>query len=230
MTLPDTTSQSDDKLHYTSYLIYRRADSGDRDAAAFTSSLSALIAEMTARGVTVRGCYDVSGMRADADLMFWLVGSSAESLQQAARDLRRIAGVFGLVPRWSVMGLARESEFNKSHIPAFVEGKPAKRWLTVYPFVRSYEWYLLGDHERSSLLSEHGQLGRVYPDVLTNTVASFALNDYEWLVGIECDDLDRTVDMMRSLRASASRRHVRLEVPFFTGRKTEIADLAAVLQ
>lgn len=229
MTLSDTSTQSDDKLHYTSYSVYRLGDGGDRDTAAVTAALSAFVTEFAQRNVTVRGFYDVSGMRADADFMVWLLAEDAESLQAAARALRAALGRFGLVPRWAVVGLARESEFNKSHIPAFVEGKPAKDWLTVYPFVRSHEWFLLGDHERSSLLKEHGMLGRDYPDVLTNTVSAFALNDYEFLVGIECDDLDRTVDMMRDLRASASRRHVRVEVPFFTGRRTEIADLAKVL-
>lgn len=229
MTLSDTSTQSDENFHYTSYSVYRHTDGGDHDAAALTSALSTFVTDFAGQQVTVRGFYDVSGMRADADFMVWLIARDAESLQAAARELRKILGRFGLVPRWSVIGLARESEFNKSHIPAFVEGKPAKNWLTVYPFVRSYEWYLLGAHERSSLLTEHGQLGRDYPGVLTNTVASFALNDYEFLVGIECDQLDRTVDMMRALRASASRRHVRVEVPFFTGRRTEIVDLAKVL-
>lgn len=229
MTLSDTSTQSDDKLHYTSYSVYRHTDSGDHDIAALTTALDTFVSDFSERNVTVRGFYDVSGMRADADFMIWLVGDDAESLQAAARKLRSLLGRFGLAPRWSVIGLARESEFNKSHIPAFVEGKPAKNWLTVYPFVRSHEWFLLGAHERSSLLKEHGMLGREYPDVLTNTVASFALNDYEFLVGIECDDLDRTVDMMRALRASASRRHVRVEVPFFTGRRTDIVDLARVL-
>ena len=65
-----------------------------------------------------------------------------------------------------------------------------------------YEWYLLPDQERRELLVEHGQMGREYPDVRANTVASFALGDYEWILAFEADELYRIVDLMRHLRAS----------------------------
>ena len=89
--------------------------------------------------------------------------------------------------------------------------------MCVYPFVRSYEWYLLEDEERRRLLAEHGQMARDYPDVRANTVASFALGDYEWILAFEADELHRIVDLMRHLRGSETRRHVREEVPFYTG-------------
>jgi len=94
---------------------------------------------------------------------------------------------------------------------------PEADFICVYPFVRSYEWYLLEDEERRSLLSEHGQMARDYPDVRTNTIASFALGDYEWILAFEADDLTRIVDLMRHLRGSETRRHVREEVPIYTG-------------
>jgi chlorite dismutase len=99
----------------------------------------------------------------------------------------------------------------------------------VYPFVRSYEWYLLPDDERRALLAEHGRMAREYPDVRANTVASFALGDYEWILAFEADELHRIVDLMRHLRGSETRRHVRLEVPFHTGRRRDTADLVAAL-
>jgi len=99
----------------------------------------------------------------------------------------------------------------------------------VYPFVRSYEWYLLPDEERRAMLAEHGKMARGYPDVRANTVASFALGDYEWMLAFEADELHRIVDLMRDLRASTARRHVREEVPFFTGKRTELGDLIANL-
>jgi peroxiredoxin len=95
--------------------------------------------------------------------------------------------------------------------------------------VRSYEWYLLPDEERRALLAEHGQMARGFPDVRANTVASFALGDYEWILAFEADELHRIVDLMRELRASGARRHVREEVPFFTGRRRDVADLVTNL-
>ena len=79
------------------------------------------------------------------------------------------------------------------------------------------------------MLVEHGQMGREYPDVRANTVASFALGDYEWVLAFEADELHRIVDLMRDLRASKARLHVREEIPFYTGRRREIGELVAAL-
>jgi chlorite dismutase len=73
-------------------------------------------------------------------------------------------------------------------------------------------------------------MARDYPDVRANTIASFALGDYEWLLAFEADELHRIVDLMRELRASGARRHVREEIPFFTGPRIEPAQLVASLR
>jgi chlorite dismutase len=99
----------------------------------------------------------------------------------------------------------------------------------VYPFVRSYDWYLLPDGKRRAMLAEHGQMARGFPDVRANTVASFALGDYEGLLAFKADELHRIVDLMRHLRASKARLHVREEVPFPTGRRKRVAELIADL-
>ncbi|MGD0937344.1 MAG: chlorite dismutase family protein, partial [Streptosporangiaceae bacterium] len=98
-----------------------------------------------------------------------------------------------------------------------------------YPFVRSYEWYLLDPGERRKMLAEHGVLAREYPDVRANTVSSFALNDYEWILAFEADELHRIVDLMRHLRGAEARRHTREEIPFYTGRRKPVGELVAAL-
>ncbi|MGN6687536.1 MAG: chlorite dismutase family protein, partial [Actinomycetales bacterium] len=100
---------------------------------------------------------------------------------------------------------------------------------SVYPFVRSYEWYLLPDEDRRRMLADHGKMARGYPDVRANTVASFSLGDYEWILAFEADELHRIVDLMRHLRGSEARRHVREEVPFYTGRRRQLGDLLSAL-
>jgi len=191
-----------------------------------------LLAELTDEptpGVTLRGFYDVSGLRADADLMVWLHGESAEALQSAQRTLRRSRELAPLVPTWAAMGVHRPAEFSARHEPAYMRGAEPKEWLTIYPFVRSYDWYLLPVEERRAMLAEHGREGRTFPHVLSNTVASFALGDYEWLLALEADDLTDLVDLMRHLRATDARRHVREEIPFFTGRRIAAEDVAEVV-
>ncbi|HEX5858643.1 MAG TPA: hydrogen peroxide-dependent heme synthase [Microbacterium sp.] len=181
-------------------------------------------------GVTVRGFYDVSGLRADADLMVWLHGPNAEDLQRALRRLRRTELLKNLLPTWNAMGVHRDAEFNRQHVPGFLRDIPPKQWLCLYPFVRSFEWYLLPEEERRRMLAEHGRKGAAFTGVLANTVASFALGDYEWLLPLEADDVTDLVDLMRDLRATDARRHVREEVPFFTGRRLELREIPEILQ
>ena len=95
--------------------------------------------------------------------------------------------------------------------------------------MRSYEWYLLPDEERRFMLAEHGKMARGYPDVRANTVASFALGDYEWMLAFEANELHRIVDLMRHLRGSETRRHVREEIPFYTGKRRGIAEIVDAL-
>lgn len=194
------------------------------------AELDTLIATLEASGVVTRGLYDVSGMRADADIMLWLHGSDPAGLQQALRDLRRTALLSPLELVWSAMGVHRDAEFNKSHVPGFLRGIEPKGWLCLYPFVRSYEWYLLPEEERSAMLAQHGRAGAAFTSVTANTVSAFALGDWEWLLPLESDDLIDLVDMMRDLRNTDARRHVRDELPFYTGRRITALELAEVVR
>jgi chlorite dismutase len=219
-----------DMIRYTAWSVFAVSDRiGDADRPALAAEVEQLFASFAADGITIRGVYDVSALRADADLMVWWHAATAEELQSAYNRFRRTGLGAHLRPVWSVMALHRPAEFNKSHIPAFLADEKARDYVCVYPFVRSYEWYLLEDSERRALLAEHGQMAREYPDVRANTVASFALNDYEWILAFEADELHRIIDLMRHLRGSETRRHVREEVPFYTGTRREIAEVVAAL-
>jgi peroxiredoxin len=215
-----------DSIRYTMWSVFRLVDRlGDADRAAEGAEVEKLFAELAESDVVVRGVYDVAGLRADADLMVWWHAARSEDLQDAYHRFRRTALGRRLQPVWSQMALHRPAEFNKSHVPAFLDGEEPRRHVSVYPFVRSYEWYLLEDADRRRMLADHGMMARDYPDVRANTVASFSLGDYEWILAFEADDLHRIVDLMRHLRGSEARRHVREEVPFYTGALTPVADL-----
>jgi chlorite dismutase len=217
-------------IRYTMWSAFRVAEPlGPARREPLVAEVDTLLDQLAAKDVVVRGTYDVSGLRADADLMVWWHAGTAEALQDAYSRLRRTALGRHLTPVWSSMALHRPAEFNKSHIPAFLAGEPAHAYVCVYPFVRSYEWYLLPDVERRDMLAEHGRLARGYPDVRANTVSAFALGDYEWILAFEADELHRIVDLMRDLRASRARRHVREEVPFFTGRRRPVGELVMSL-
>ncbi|TQL67187.1 chlorite dismutase [Nocardioides albertanoniae] len=219
-------NELNDTIRYTMWSVFSLAETlGEADRKAEAVEVEELFAAFADDDIVVRGTYDVAGLRADADVMFWLHADSSDKLQSAYHRLRRTTFGARLVPVWSQMALHRPAEFNRSHLPAFLADERTHDYAAVYPFVRSYEWYLLDDKERRRLLAEHGQMARGYPDVRANTVPSFALGDYEWILAFEADDLSRIVDLMRHLRGSETRRHVREEVPFYTGARVEIADL-----
>jgi chlorite dismutase len=216
-------------IRYTMWSVFRLRDALPADRTATAAEVDELFEQLGAKDVVVRGVYDVAALRADADLMVWWHAESSDDLQEAYQRFRRTALGAACEPVWSQMALHRPAEFNKGHVPAFLSDEQPRGYVSVYPFVRSYEWYLLPDEERRALLAEHGQMARGFPDVRANTVAAFALGDYEWLLAFEADELHRIVDLMRHLRGSRARLHVREEVPFFTGRRKPVAELVAGL-
>lgn len=201
-------------VNYTMYAVFR----AQRLGSATPGEVLAALGDID--GLATRGWYEISGFRADADVLIWWHATDVETLQAAYRAVVS-ASDGALEPVWSNIGVHRAAEFNRAHVPAFLAGDDPRGYICVYPFVRSREWYLLPEAERAQMLRDHGAAARDYRDVLANTVAAFALGDYEWLLAFESDDLIRIVDLMRELRATEARRHVIEETPFFTGPRVD---------
>lgn len=217
-------------VRYASYPVFKvipeKMVELDREVAA--KEVSALLDEWSDR-VQTRGVYSTTGFTATADLMLWWVGRTADDIQGLLVAFRRTQLGRALEQQEAFMGITMPAEFAKDHQPAFVKGEPPKKYICVYPFVRAHEWYLLAPEERGSLLREHGDAGREFPDVLANTTSAFGLGDHEWILCFEADGPERIVHLIRRLRATEARRFTKVEVPFVTGiRKdvvTAIADL-----
>jgi hydrogen peroxide-dependent heme synthase len=224
-----TSEAPNPPVRYTVWAVYARTGAAV-DGAAGAAELDAWAHDLGDDDVVLRGAYDVSGLRAEGDVMLWLHGPSAESLQAAMRGFRRTAVGAVTTLAWSAMGTHRPAEFSRDHVPSFMTGTQPLGWLCVYPFVRSYEWYLLPEDERREMLREHGIAGRAFRGVQANTVAAFALNDWEWILALESNDLHDLVDMMRDLRSTQARRHVREEIPFHTGRRIDAEGVVEVLR
>lgn len=222
-----------DELIYAFYPVFRagprmRELSGEQidDAA---QEIENLFKGFSDRGVSVRGTYATAGFRPDADLMLWWVGPSPDVLQDLMVAFRRTSVGGRLELTHAFMGLVKPAEFTADHSPAFVRGEPPGRYLSVYPFVRTPEWYLLPREERAAMLAEHGEIGREYPDVLANTTSAFGINDWEWILAFEADSLDRLVDCIRRLRDAKARLYTKEEVPFVTGIRKEVREALADL-
>lgn len=223
-------SMSPDRPQYTMWSAFSHTPGSlvaGREAAG--KELAQLLDRLARAGVTVRGLYHLGGLSADADWMIWWHAETLSELQDAYQQLRRTTVGRAARPVWSTAGTHRPAEFNREHAPAYLSGREPERYLAVYPFVRSYDWYLLDADERRALLAEHGRASHGFPDVLSNTVAAFGLGDYEWVIALEAAEPTRLVDLMRAFRYTGARLHVRLETPFFTGERVDATDLVAVL-
>ncbi|MEJ4100495.1 hydrogen peroxide-dependent heme synthase [Corynebacterium mastitidis] len=211
---------------YTQWAVFRTAPGalgGERGEAA--AQVQGLLDRLADAGkVTVRGVYLASGFKAEADFIIWWHAEEFSDLQAALNAFRRettLGQVSELV--WCGNGLHRPSEFNKAHLPSFIMGEAAERWMTVYPFVRSYDWYVLDPADRRRILAEHGRAAASFKDVRANTTAAFALGDYEWMLAFEAGSMDRIVDLMHKMRYTEARLHVREEVPFYSGLRVDTA-------
>jgi chlorite dismutase len=213
---------------YAFYPVFASSglEAGDVDEVA--REVEDLFARLPA-GVLLRGVYSTVGFRPDADLMLWLVAPTPEAAQEALVSFGRTRVGRTLALTWSFMGVVKPAEFTADHAPAFVRGEPPRKYLCVYPFVRTPEWYLLPREERAEMLREHGEIGREFPDVLANTTSAFGINDWEWILAFEADGLDRIVGCIRRLREARARLYTKEEVPFVTGIRKGVREALADL-
>jgi chlorite dismutase len=209
---------------YAYYPVFRRTSGATTtELLQGDDEVQALLDKFADR-VEVRGTYSTTGFRPDADLMFWWITKSMDDAQDLLVEFRRTSVGTGLELTHAFLGVVRPAEFNPDHLPAFLRGEAPKRYLSVYPFVRTEEWYLMPAEERSKLLREHGQMGREFGDVLPNTTAAFGLGDWEWILAFESDDPTRIVDCIRRLREAEARRYTKLDIPFVVGIKRELRE------
>ena len=158
--------------------------------------------------MTLRGIYDVSAMRDNADIMIWTHGQNPEKLQAAVRKI--LACTASPVPPSSWSPWAYTAKQNSpATTPPHTRGKAPETWVCVYPFVRSYDWYYMNPERRAEMLKNHGMKAIDFPQILANTVATFGMNDYEWVLALEAPELVDLVDMMRHFRNTEARLHVR---------------------
>lgn len=217
---------------YTVFWLYKalpswRSLSNDEQRAARSEFLSTLD-EYRSR-VTLRGTYSTVGLRADVDLILWTVSLEIDDLQALAAALNRTTLGRHLEMRFNYFGVAAGSQYDPEHSPAFLKGIPPRKYLSVYPFIKTPEWYLLSYEERRELMAVHGQLGRDYPAVLTNTVSSFGLQDQEFIVALEDDDATDLMKMVQVLRGADVRIYTKLDTPIFLGRHKDPAAALADL-
>lgn len=207
---------------YTAFWLYSRrkdnplweraVESPDQAAEPFLSAL-----EAAAPKVQVRGVYSTAGLSPEVDLILWVVADDAEDLHNLAVDLNRTPLGRALDVQRVYLGTAANSQYDPSHGPAFLQGKAPKKYLSVYPFIKTPEWFLLPFEKRRELMRSHGAMGLEYPSVQTNTVSSFGIADQEWIVALEDDDPSILVQMVQRLREAEVRKWTQVDTPIYLG-------------
>ena len=206
---------------------WRRRSPEDRRADA--EALRAAAEDAAERVTTYT--YSMVGTRADAALLFWRLGASFEELEEtAALLLRSGLGAWCRIG-YSMIGLVRPSSYVKERTPqeeAMFTGQRS-RYIIVYPFVKTTDWYLLDQDSRRRQMSEHIRVGRQYPMIQQLLAYSFGLDDQEFIVAYETDDLQAFQDLVRDLRATEGRRATVRDTPQLVGVHRPLAEILELL-
>jgi chlorite dismutase len=170
--------------------------------------------------------YSTLGLRAEGDLLLWRMAERLEDIEQSAADLLASGVGRWLTPAASMIGLTRPSQYVRrptAQEQSLFEGERS-RYLVVYPFVKSTEWYLTPAKERQAVMRGHMRVGHRYPQVRQLLAYSFGLDDQEFIVAYETDDLVGFQDLVRELRETESRRATVRDTPLITGIHRPIGD------
>ncbi|HET6649658.1 MAG TPA: chlorite dismutase family protein, partial [Candidatus Limnocylindria bacterium] len=169
--------------------------------------------------LVMQHAYSTIGLRAEGDLLLWRMADSIEAVEETAADLLAAGIGRWMTPAISMIGLTRPSQYVKrptAQEQSLFSGERS-RYLVVYPFSKSTEWYLSSAEERQAVMRGHMKIGHAYPQVRQLLAYSFGLDDQEFIVAYETDELVAFQDLVRELRSSESRRATVRDTPIITG-------------
>ena len=174
-------------------------------------------------------CYSMVGLRGDVDILIWRICYSMEEFQKmTTRLLQTGLGAYLNTP-YSYLSMTKRSMYMDFINPEHEEDRthiiPGKaKYLFIYPFVKTREWYLLTQFTRQGIMDEHIYIGNKYPTVKLNTTYSFGIDDYEFVVAFESDCPDDFLDLVQELRETEGSRYVKEDTPIFTCVAMSIED------
>jgi len=123
-----------------------------------------------------------------------------------------------LQPAMTLWGYTRPSQYTKTRssqeIDPFAEAR--QPYLVIYPFVKTTEWYLMSREARQGMMNEHIRIGKQYEDITQLLLYSFGVQDQEFVVVYETDDLPRFSDLVAELRGADGRRYTLHDTPLHT--------------
>ena len=181
--------------------------------------LLAIFAEYEQR--SLMRSYGLYGLRSDCDLMLWQATYDVDDLQNVSSRIRRSAMGPYLRETHAFLSMTKRSVYvgkqaRGAHDPRLVITPEDKKYLFVYPFVKTRAWYALPLDERKRMMNEHIRIGITYPSVKLNTTYSFGLDDQEFVVAFETDEVADFLDLVQDLRETEASRYTLRDTPMFT--------------
>ncbi len=157
--------------------------------------------------------YSTLGLREDADFLLWFMSDSLDKTQDVIAKLyTTVLGKY-LIPSYNYLSATRPSVYASGSVPSIVKGEEPSRYAIVYPFIKSREWYLLPFEERKKMMAEHAMIGKKFPTVRLNTSYSFGIDDQDFMLAFETDDLPAFQDLIMQLRESQVSRYIIKDTP-----------------
>ncbi len=188
-------------------------------------------AAVTADSEVTSFTYSMIGLKAGVDMLLWSLSPSLDALEQkSARALRSGMGAW-TTARHSMLGIIRPSQYVKRPTPqeqSLFSGERSS-YLIVYPFTKSTDWYLLTQEERQKVMNEHMKVGHRYQQVRQLLAYSFGVDDMDFLVAYETDDLPAFGELVRELRGTESRRSTIRDTPILTGIHRPVEEITRLL-
>lgn len=175
--------------------------------------------------------YSTIGLRTEGDILLWRMADRLEDIDETAADLLAAGIGRWLTPALSMIGLTRPSQYVRrptTQEQSLFSGERS-RYLVVYPFVKSVDWYLAPADERQAVMRGHMKVGHSYPQVRQLLAYSFGLDDQEFIVAYETDDLVAFQDLVRELRETESRRSTVRDTPIVTGIHRPLGEILGLL-
>ena len=171
------------------------------------------------------------GLEPGVDLVLLRMAPSMELLEAAGARLAR-SGLGGwLSVRHSILARIVPTQYATKPTDqerSLLDGEP-RRYLIAYPFTKSTDWYLLGREARQGVMNEHMRVGRGYPAVRQLLGSSFGMDDGDFLVAYDTDDLAAFGDLVRELRGTESRRSTVNDRPILLGLRRPIAEFVELV-
>jgi chlorite dismutase len=201
---------------FCSFLVFKaRQLWHDLEAGAREAAAVAVEEALAAAGVRLRGCYSLVGFRQDADLLLWTAAEDPAALQALAAHLGATSFARAFETTGAYLALAKTSPYTGAHVPAFLRDVPPQRYLLMYPFVKTAEWYRLPFEDRRRMMEEHGRMGAQWPQIFTNTLYAFGLGDFEFVLAFETERPADFLALLERLREAEVRRYTLRDTPIY---------------